>query len=72
MFQIAMKDCSISPQRQRKADHIVFNKEEIGDGNTVEVGHFTLQNVRFFDNELTGHEADGKIGTGLFQEKPLK
>lgn len=72
MFQIAMKDCSISPQRQRNADHIVFNKEEVSDGNTVEVGNLTLQNVRFFDNELTGHEADGKIGTGLFQGKAFK
>lgn len=72
MFQIAMKDCSISPNRQRKADHIVFNKDEISDNNTVEIGKITLKNVRFFDNELTGHEADGKIGTGLFQGKAFK
>ncbi|MDR6920228.1 MULTISPECIES: hypothetical protein [Chryseobacterium] len=71
MFQIAMKDASISPQRQRKADHIIF-KDEISDDNTVDIGKISLDKVRFFDNELTGHEADGKIGTGLFQGKAFK
>lgn len=71
MFQIAMKDASISPQRQRKADHIIF-KDEISDNNTVDIGKISLDKVRFFDNELTGHEADGKIGTGLFQGKAFK
>lgn len=72
MFQIAMKDCAISPARQRKADHIIFNKEEISDGNTVQIGKLTLKNVRFFDNELSGNESDGKIGTGLFEGKMFK
>lgn len=72
MFQIAMKDCAISPARQRKADHIIFNKEEISDHNTVQIGQLTLKNVRFFDNELSGNESDGKIGTGLFEGKMFK
>lgn len=72
MFQIAMEDASISPERQRKADHIVFNKDEISDNNTVEIGKLSLKNVRFFDNELTGQEADGKIGTGMFAGKTFK
>lgn len=72
MFQIAMKDCAISPARQRKADHIIFNKEEISNGNTVQIGKLTLKNVRFFDNELSGNESDGKIGTGLFEGKMFK
>jgi len=72
MFQIAMKDYSISPERKRKADHIIFNKEEISDHNTVEIGKIIQKNVRFFDNQLTGHEADGKIGTGIFDGKAFK
>lgn len=72
MFQIAMKDCAISPARQRKADHIIFSKEEISDHNTVQIGQLTLKNVRFFDNELSGNESDGKIGTGLFEGKMFK
>jgi hypothetical protein len=72
MFQISMKDASVSPQRQHKADHIIFNKDEISDNNTVDIGKITLNNVRFFDNELTGHEADGKIGTGMFTGKTFK
>ncbi|WP_080778815.1 hypothetical protein [Chryseobacterium phocaeense] len=72
MFQIAMEDASISPDRQRKADHIIFNKDEISEKNTVQIGKFTLNNVRFFDHELTGHEADGKIGTGMFAGKSFK
>lgn len=72
MFQIAMKDYSISPERKHKADHIIFNKEEISDYNTVEIGKINQKNVRFFDNQLTGHEADGKIGTGIFDGKAFK
>jgi hypothetical protein len=72
MFQIAMKDYSISPDSKRKADHIIFNKEEISDHNTVQIGKITQKNVRFFDNQLTGHEADGKIGTGIFAGKAFK
>ncbi|MCW1962653.1 hypothetical protein [Chryseobacterium viscerum] len=72
MFQIAMKDCSISPERKRKADHIVFNKDEVSDHNTIEIGKITQKNVRFFDNQLTGHEADGKIGTGIFGGKAFQ
>lgn len=71
MFQIAMEDASISPERIRKADHIKF-KDEISDGNTVKIGNKKYKNIRFFDNEFTGHEADGKIGTGIFKDKYFK
>lgn len=71
MFQIAMEDASISPERTRKADHILF-KDEISDGNTVKIGAKEYKNIRFFDNEFTGHEADGKIGTGIFKNKYFK
>ena len=72
MFQIAMKDCSISPDRQRRADHIIFDNEEISENNTVEIGNVMLENVRFTDNQLTGLEADGKIGTALFKGKAFQ
>lgn len=72
MFQIAMEDASISPDRKRRADHIIFDKNEISEKNTVQIGKFALNNVRFFNNELTGHEADGKIGTGMFAGKTFK
>lgn len=72
MFQIAMKDYAISPDGKRKADHIIFNKEKVSDHNTVQIGKITQKNVRFFDNQLTGHEADGKIGTGIFEGKAFK
>ncbi|RXM41173.1 hypothetical protein BOQ62_02000 [Chryseobacterium sp. CH21] len=72
MFQIAMKDYAISPDGKRKAVHIIFNKEEISDHNTVQIGKISQKNVRFFDNQLTGHEADGKIGTGIFEGKIFK
>lgn len=71
MFQIAMEDASISPERTRKADHILF-KDEISDGNIIKIGNKKYENIRFFDNELTGHEADGKIGTGIFKGKVFK
>jgi len=72
MFQIAMKDDAISPAGKKKAGHIIFNKEELSDDNTVEIGKITQKNVRFFNNQLTGHEADGKIGTGIFEGKAFK
>ncbi|WBX97002.1 hypothetical protein [Chryseobacterium gambrini] len=71
MFQIAMEDASISPDRKRNADHIIF-KDEISNGNTIKIGKKKYENIRFFDNELTGHEADGKIGTGIFKRKIFK
>ncbi len=71
MFQIAMENASISPEKIRKADHILF-KDEISNGNTLKIGNVKYKNIRFFDNELTGHEADGKIGTGIFKGKNFK
>ncbi|BAP30927.1 uncharacterized protein CHSO_1890 [Chryseobacterium sp. StRB126] len=72
MFQIAMKDGAISPERQRKADHIIFNKEEISEHNRVDIGSMSWRDVTFTDNQLAGLEADGKIGTGLFEGKIFK
>lgn len=72
MFQIAMKEGAISPQRQRKADHIIFNTEEISEHNTVDIGKMSWKDISFTDNQLTGLEADGKIGTALFEGKAFK
>lgn len=71
MFQIAMEDASISPERKRNADHIIF-KNETSNENTVKIGKKKYENIRFFNNELTGYEADGKIGTGIFKGKIFK
>ncbi|WP_160138753.1 hypothetical protein [Chryseobacterium sp. c4a] len=72
MFQIAMKEAAVSPQRKRKTDHIIFNKEEISEHNTVDIGNMSWKDVSFTDNQLTGLEADGKIGTALFEGKTFK
>ena len=68
MFQIAMQDASVSPEKLKPAKSIVF-KNEISENNSVKIGHHEWKNVKFYDNELTGQEADGKIGTGIFKEK---
>ena len=71
MFQIAMQDASISPERLKPAKSIVF-KHEISENNSVKIGNLEWKNVKFYDNELTGPEADGKIGTGIFKRKSYK
>lgn len=72
MFQIAMEDASISPERTRPGKSLTFNKNGISDNNSVKIGKNEFKNIRFFDNELTGQEADGKIGTGIFKGKTYK
>ncbi len=72
MFQIAMEDASISPERRRPAKSLKFDKNGISENNSVKIGKKELKNIRFSDNELTGQEADGKIGTGIFKGKTYK
>ncbi len=38
----------------------------------VRIRLLNIDSVRFLDNELTGQEADGKIGTGIFAGKTFK
>ena len=71
MFQIAMTDASISPERLKPAKSIIF-KDEISKNNSLKIGKSEWKNVTFYDNELTGQEADGKIGTGIFKGKTYK
>lgn len=72
MFQIAMENGSISPEHKRKTDHIIFNQDKISENNTVQIAKIIKKNISFVDNELTGHEADGKIGIGIFAGKTFK
>lgn len=72
MFQIAMVDASISPERIRPAKSLTFDKNGISENNSVKIGKKEFKNIRFVDNELTGQEADGKIGTGIFTGKTYK
>ncbi|KFC20241.1 hypothetical protein IO90_13725 [Chryseobacterium sp. FH1] len=72
MFQIAMQDASISPERIRPAKSLIFDKNGMSENNAVKIGKKEFKNIRFFDNELTGQEADGKIGTGIFKGKTYK
>lgn len=72
MFQITMKDASLSSDRIRKAEHIVFDKEGVSEGNRVQVGDVKWDNIVFIDNELSGQESDGKIGTSMFNNKTFK
>ena len=67
MYQIAMQDAAISPQRTRSAENVNFNSL-----NTVRIGTSEFKDILFSDNELAGYYADGKIGNGLFKEKHLK
>ena len=68
MFQIAMEDASISPERLNPANSIVFEKE-ISENNSLKIGNLDFENIKFYDNEFTGYEADGKFGTGIFKGK---
>lgn len=76
MFQIAMPDASLAPDRKRKVESIQFDTTEYAGGlsrnNTVRVGTLEKNGLLFFDNEYTGHEAEGKIGTGIFDGKAFK
>lgn len=68
MFQVAMKDAAISPQRIRPAKTLSFD-QGISKGNTIQIAGLKKNDITFFDNELSGPGSDGKIGTGLFAGK---
>ena len=72
MFQIAMENASISPERINKVDHILFDENELSNGNTVQIEGLVWKNIPFQDNELSGQGSDGKIGTILFKDKMFK
>lgn len=72
MFQIAMENASVSPERINKVDHILFDENELSNGNTVQIEGLVWKNVPFQNNELSGQGSDGKIGTILFKDKMFK
>ncbi|MHC8948843.1 hypothetical protein [Sphingobacterium hungaricum] len=76
MFQIAMPDASLAPDRISQVESVQFDSTEYSGGlsrnNTVKVGPIEKDGILFFDNEYTGHEAEGKIGTGFFGGKAFK
>lgn len=72
MFQIAMQDAAISPMRKNSVAHIQFDSNDVSNGNKVSIGAIECDNVRFFNNELSGQESDGKIGLCIFKGKAFK
>lgn len=72
MFQIAMENGSISPERINKVNHILFDENEVSNGNKVQIEGLVWKNVPFQNNELSGQGSDGKIGTILFKDKMFK
>lgn len=72
MFQIAMEDASISPNRINRAENILFDKNGISEDNKLQIGNLIWKNIRFFDGELSGQQSDGKIGTSIFKDQIFK
>lgn len=72
MFQLAMEDASLSPERINKAGHILFDEHGVSYGNQLQIGNLIRENICFFDNEISGQKSDGKIGTGIFKNQIFK
>ncbi|MFZ4861056.1 hypothetical protein ACL9RF_02635 [Sphingobacterium sp. Mn56C] len=76
MFQIAMHEGSLAPNRINKVPSVKFDTAEFPEGlsknNRIQVANTRLDSVWIWDNEYTGYEADGKIGTQLFKNKIFK
>jgi len=76
MFQIAMQDASLAPNRKKKVESIKFDTSEFSEGlskvNTIQVANTKIDSIWIWDNEYTGYEAEGKIGTQLFKGKIFK
>lgn len=76
MFQLAMREASLSPIRTKKVESVKFDTREFPEGlskiNSIEVAKTVVDSIWIWDNEYTGYEADGKIGTQLMQGKIFK
>ncbi len=76
MFQIAMREASLSPNRTHKVESVVFDTTNFSDGlskeNSIRVGEIIVEPIWIWDNEHTGHGAEGKIGVQLFGDKIVK
>ena len=73
MFQIAMQEGSLAPNRKNKVESVQFDHDEfpegLSKGNLIQVAQVKVDKLWIWDNELTGPEAEGKIGTQLFGKK---
>ncbi len=71
MFQIAMNEASLSPNRGKKAQDLIFDRSVFPEGvsvnNRIQIGEIHLDSMIVFNNEHTGPTAEGKIGLDLFQ-----
>ena len=76
MFQIAMREASLAPNRVSKVPSVAFDTSEFPEGlskvNSIQVADTKVDSIWIWDNEYTGYEADGKIGTQLFGNKIFK
>lgn len=76
MFQIAMREASLAPNRTNKVASVVFDTSEFPEGlskvNSIQVGQTVVDKIWVWDNEYTGNGAEGKIGTQLFGGQVFK
>lgn len=68
MFQITMDDVALNPNRSKSASSIRF-LNEISHNNTVKIGDITIGGMTFYNNELSGHHTDGKIGKKILKNQ---
>lgn len=76
MFQMAMREASLAPNRTHQVESVVFDTtdfpEGLSKGNRIQVGKTVVEPIWIWDNEYTGHGAEGKIGTQLFGDQIFK
>jgi len=76
MFQLAMQEASLAPNRTHPVKSVVFDTtdfpEGLSKGNRIQVGKTVVEPIWIWDNEYTGNGAEGKIGTQLFGNHIVK
>lgn len=76
MFQLAMQEASLAPNRTHPVKSVVFDTTEfpegLSKGNRIQVGETVVEPIWIWDNEYTGNGAEGKIGTQLFGDHIVK
>ncbi|WP_060873792.1 hypothetical protein [Myroides odoratus] len=76
MFQLAMREASLAPNRTHPVKSVVFDTTEFPEGlsksNRIQVGGTVVEPIWIWDNEYTGNGAEGKIGTQLFGNQIVK
>jgi hypothetical protein len=70
MFQIAMREASLAPNRKNEVASVVFDTTDFPEGlsksNRIQVANTIVDKIWIWDKEYTGNGAEGKIGTQLF------